>query len=561
MDNFGKNYFWLIFTLLLTTAMLSCSSAEITHSTINITYEGNFEKENAKDITVIAEMPLTDGTQKILKIQSAQNYSIEKGNEKETIKINVGSANNYSLNFIVEKKIYEIKFNNESNNEGNDSEIQNFLISRGNVEWNEEIKKKVEEITSANDSYNDNKDIEDALKAFKIAKFVHDYITYDYNSEILSAMDVFMSKRATCMSYTNLFVAMCRSIGIPARAVGGIASTDKGFEKHSYAEVFINEQWIPIDPTFGQFPADASHIAIYSDNEARGISVELKFLGKNVSHTGTINVKFITLKDENLISGKIINKNLTGKNSTMPLNAELTNSKNFYVFGVCKISSLLKADADEKIFYLSPYEKKNITFKFFVPEHEGNFLYFYSVNVRCNNLNLTTNFTADTDKTGNIYNGVVIENINTHSKEIELKNLNEENNSEVVVEICTQNQNEGNKNTLKCVNETVVVEKGADHVLKYEIEYPTQNFILTVKCTGRDFSDSKEVVVNVRSDIYNKTGNAVDEISNQYQNFQNFIMENLWLIVIGCLIIMLVLIYFKFKKNKSLLKHKNPNNC
>ncbi len=560
MDNFGENSFWLILTLLLTTAMLSWSSAEITHSTINITYEGNFEKENVKDITLITEMPLTDKTQKILKIQFVQNYSIEKGNGKETIKINVGSANNYSLNFIVEKKIYEIKFNNESNNEGNDSEIQNFIISRGNVEWNEEIKKKAEEITSANDSYNnynsynDNKDIEDALKVFKIAKFVHDYLTYDYNSEILSARDVFRSKRATCMGYTNLFVAMCISVGIPTRAVGGIASTNKGFERHAYAEVFINEQWIPIDPTFGQFPADASHIAIYSDNEARGIKVELKFLGKNVLHMGTINAKFITLKDENLISGKIINKNLTGKNSTMPINAELTNSKNFYVFGVCKISSSLKADTDEKIFYLLPYEKKNITFKVFVPEREGNFLYFYSVNVRCNDLNLTTNFTADTDKMGNIYNGVVIERINTSTKEVELKNLNEENNSEVIVEICTRNQNEGNtqnegnKNTLKCVNETVVVEKGADYVLKYEIEYPTQNFILTAKCTGRDFSDSKEVTVNVIGNKDNKTGNAWNEISNQYQNFVKNIGSNLYLIAAIALIV-IAFIIFIFKKH------------
>ncbi len=554
MDNFGENSFWLILSLLLTTAMLSCSSAEITYSLTNITYEGNFEKENAKDITLITEMPLTDKTQKILKIQSAQNYSIEKGNGKETIKITVGSANNYSLNFIVEKKIYEIKFNNESNNEGNDSEIQNFLIGIGNVEWNEEIKKKVEEITSANDSYNDNKkdnkNIEDALNAFKIAKFVHDYLTYDYNSEILSARDVFRSKRATCMGYTNLFVAMCRSIGIPARAVGGIASTDKGFEKHAYAEVFINEQWIPIDPTFGQFPADASHIAIYRDNEARGIKLELKFLGKNVSHTGTMNAKFITLKDENLISGKIINKNLTGKNSTMQINAELTNSKNFYVFGVCKISSLLKADADEKIFYLSPYEKKNIAFKVFVPEQERNFLYFYGVNVRCNDLKLTTNFTVDTDKTGNIYNGVVIENINTHSKEIELKNLNKENNSEITIEICTQNQNEGNKNTLKCVNETVVVEKGADYVLKYEIEYPAQNFILTAKCTGGDFSDIKEVAINVIGNEDNKTGDGRDEISNQWQNFVKNVGSNNYLIAAIALMV-IAFIIFIFKKYGS----------
>ncbi|PKP55939.1 MAG: hypothetical protein CVT89_07190 [Candidatus Altiarchaeales archaeon HGW-Altiarchaeales-2] len=315
----------LILILLLTTAMLSSSSAEITDSVINLTYEGNFEKENAKDITLITETPLTDETQKILKIYSDKNWTLanapETKNGKETIKINVGSANNYSLNFIVEKKFYEIKFLPEEENYEIQN-LQNFLSNTGNVEWNEEIKKKAIEI-------------------------------------------------------------------------GGIASTDKGFERHSYAEVFIGD-WIPIDPTFGQFPADASHIAIYKDNEARGIKVELKFSGKNVSHSGTISAKFIKKDEGNLISGKIINKNLTGKNSVMPINVELTNSKNFYVFGVCKISSLLKADADEKIFYLPPNEKKNITFRVFVPEAEENFLYFYNINIRCNDLNLTTNFTVDT---------------------------------------------------------------------------------------------------------------------------------------------------------------------
>ncbi|OQX22338.1 MAG: hypothetical protein BWK75_01025 [Candidatus Altiarchaeales archaeon A3] len=562
----GQVFEMAAITIFMLSVILSYSSAEITHSTINLTYEGNFEKETAKDITslrseiskasfeitLITEMPLSDDTQKVQKIYSCKNYSIETKNGKETIKINVGSTDNYSLNFIVEKKFYEIKFNNESNNEGNESEIQNFPGNIGNVEWNEEIKKNAENITC--DVHDDNPSVETAIKVFKIAKFVREYITYDYNSENLSAKDVFRYKKARCMGYTNLFIAMCRSIGIPARAIGGVAATNHGFERHSYAEVFINEQWISIDPTFGQFPADASHIAIYKDNEARGISVELKFLGKNVSHTGTMDAKFIAYKDENLISGKIINKNLTGKNSVMQLNAELTNGKNFYVFGVCKISSKLKADEDEKIFYLSPYEKKNITFIVFVPEQEGNFLYFYSAGVWCSDLNLTTNFTVDTDKTGNIYEGVVIENINTHSKEIELKNLNEESENMVDISIIVQDKDKNIKSMWE--NKSLIIEKGADYVLKYDIEYPAQNFTLGVKCAGENFSDNKEVVVNVGGGVDNGIGDAGDEISNQYQNF---IIENLWLIVFGCLIIMVVLIYFKFKKNKSLLKHKNPN--
>ncbi|NCN64477.1 MAG: transglutaminase domain-containing protein [Candidatus Altiarchaeum hamiconexum] len=550
--------FWpvLMQIILLTTVMLSSPSAEITHSVINLTYEGNFEKEKANNIILTTEMPLTDETQKILKIQSdKKNYFVETKNGNKTIKINAGSADNYFINFIVEKKFYGIKFNNDNDeDEGNRTErwdFQDNLEKTGNVKWNEKIKKTAENIT--NNWHDSNKDIEDAVKAFRIAKFVYEYVTYDYNSEILSAEDVFNYGQATCMGYTNLFIAMCRSVGIPARAVGGIAYTNKGFERHSYAEVFIGKQWIPIDPTFLQLPADASHVAFYRDNEARGINVELKWLGKNVSHKGTISAKFISLTDESPIDGWLFNKNLTGENSVMPITVELTNKKNFYVFGICKISSLLKADKDEKIFYISPYEKKNLTFKVFVPELNEGFLYFPSVNIRCNNLNLTAKFTVDTDKTGNIYNGVVIENINTHSKEIDLKNLNEESENRVNVSIIVQNTD---KTISISENKTVVVEKGAKYVLKYAIKYPSRNFTLMVKCAGENFSDNKNVVVNVVPDKKNYNY----EILDQGQNFVKNIGSEGYLIAAFVLVVMVILIYFKFRKNKPVLKYKNSDN-
>ncbi|PKP55940.1 MAG: hypothetical protein CVT89_07195 [Candidatus Altiarchaeales archaeon HGW-Altiarchaeales-2] len=120
-----------------------------------------------------------------------------------------------------------------------------------------------------------------------------------------------------------------------------------------------------------------------------------------------------------------------------------------------------------------------------------------------------------------------------------------------------QNQNERNsKNTLKCVNETVVIEKGADYVLKYNLEYPARNFTLMVKCAGENFSDNKKIALNVRNDIDDRISNTGDEISNQYQNFVKNISSDWYLIAAIVLIIVLVLIYFKFKKNKYPLKHK-----
>jgi len=161
--------FWpvLMQIILLTTVMLSSPSAEITHSVINLTYEGNFEKEKANNIILTTEMPLTDETQKILKIQSdKKNYFVETKNGNKTIKINAGSADNYFINFIVEKKFYGIKFNNDNDeDEGNRTErwdFQDNLEKTGNVKWNEKIKKTAENIT--NNWHDSNKDIEDAVK-------------------------------------------------------------------------------------------------------------------------------------------------------------------------------------------------------------------------------------------------------------------------------------------------------------------------------------------------------------------------------------------------------------
>jgi transglutaminase-like putative cysteine protease len=62
-----------------------------------------------------------------------------------------------------------------------------------------------------------------------------------------------------------LFVAMARSLGIPARINVGVAYVHGAFYYHAWPEVYIDEGkgrglWLPVDPTFNQFPADATHV-------------------------------------------------------------------------------------------------------------------------------------------------------------------------------------------------------------------------------------------------------------------------------------------------------------
>ncbi len=53
-----------------------------------------------------------------------------------------------------------------------------------------------------------------------------------------------------CTEYAALFAALCRARGIPARLISGFASSGKKWERHGWSEVWIRNQWIPVDPTW-----------------------------------------------------------------------------------------------------------------------------------------------------------------------------------------------------------------------------------------------------------------------------------------------------------------------
>lgn len=120
--------------------------------------------------------------------------------------------------------------------------------------------------------------------------FVNDHMEYDLAAETgLGALAALRNARGVCGDYADLFVALCRATGIPARKVYGFRYDLKkdgdlktprivNDQHHAWAEVFLTGyQWVPIDPTFtytlngkktvnydyyGGFPADDLHIAV-----------------------------------------------------------------------------------------------------------------------------------------------------------------------------------------------------------------------------------------------------------------------------------------------------------
>lgn len=92
-----------------------------------------------------------------------------------------------------------------------------------------------------------------------INTWVHDSLEKTVAVTIPSAIQVLESRTGDCNEHTQLFIALSRAAGIPARAAAGLAQVGGKFYYHAWPEVFVGK-WVAVDPTFGQFPADAAHL-------------------------------------------------------------------------------------------------------------------------------------------------------------------------------------------------------------------------------------------------------------------------------------------------------------
>jgi hypothetical protein len=74
------------------------------------------------------------------------------------------------------------------------------------------------------------------------------------------------TKIGDCNEHTALYVAMARSIGIPSRIAVGLVYLNGAFFYHAWPEVYLTRgngaEWVPVDPTLNQFPADAMHLRV-----------------------------------------------------------------------------------------------------------------------------------------------------------------------------------------------------------------------------------------------------------------------------------------------------------
>lgn len=96
-------------------------------------------------------------------------------------------------------------------------------------------------------------------KAERLLRWVHDSLRKRVTFGIPSARQVLRSRSGDCNEHTQLYVALARARGIPARIAAGFVHIDGRFYYHAWPEIWLNG-WVAVDPTLGQFPAGAGHL-------------------------------------------------------------------------------------------------------------------------------------------------------------------------------------------------------------------------------------------------------------------------------------------------------------
>ncbi|MEO0225950.1 MAG: transglutaminase-like domain-containing protein, partial [candidate division WOR-3 bacterium] len=93
-----------------------------------------------------------------------------------------------------------------------------------------------------------------------------------------SAVDVLKTMEGDCNEHAILFVAFARALGIPAKIYVGLVNLGNAYYYHAWCAVYLGK-WVPVDPTFNQFPADAGHFKLKTGELSEQTKV-LKVVGK-----------------------------------------------------------------------------------------------------------------------------------------------------------------------------------------------------------------------------------------------------------------------------------------
>lgn len=118
-----------------------------------------------------------------------------------------------------------------------------------------------------------------ATASAKLVNWVYGYLEKNPTASLPSALDVLAMKKGDCNEHSILFTALARAIGLPTKIYVGLVNLyGYAYYYHAWCAVWLGK-WVPVDPTFNQFPADVGHLKL-KEGEIAEQAVVLKVVGK-----------------------------------------------------------------------------------------------------------------------------------------------------------------------------------------------------------------------------------------------------------------------------------------
>jgi len=236
---------------------MSEENLDIAFSTIirsNVIFE---DPQKMKEVTfklegisqeTIKKIPFDDGSQHLL--ESKEDYSVIQS-------VSQIFREEESISFPVKAEEFRINLSSTSFCQANDPEIKTTALEIVGEEQN-------------------------AWGAAKrIALWVSREITANYDVGFATAKEILKNKEGDCSEHTVITVALCRAVGIPARAAVGIMYGDGIFAYHMWPEVYVGRwinldaKWLATDEETGELYTDATHIKFGRSNLDENIFEEM----------------------------------------------------------------------------------------------------------------------------------------------------------------------------------------------------------------------------------------------------------------------------------------------
>lgn len=215
---------------------------------------------------------------------------------------------------------------------------------------------------------------------FNLLRWVEENIEYDLNTLTSGASQkaswVLENRQGVCDEMTSLFIAMCRSLGIPARFVSGISyTTSELFQEnwlpHGWAEVYFPDYgWVSFDPAFGEYGyVDVTHIKLRDGFDPAEPSTNFEWLAEQVRlESGGLNLS-IKLREKGQLSGEeiFLEGEIIGREVDLGsynlIKGIVSNKQDYYVAARLKLAVPAEVQVfgeNKRIIMLKPKETKEV---------------------------------------------------------------------------------------------------------------------------------------------------------------------------------------------------------